>query len=147
MKLALRHFIGRRTVTQAYCDNAGEFIRACRDLGIVAEFSQPGVPQTNSKIERTNQDVLAMTRTALVAVGMPPPFWPYASRCVTFNDNVRYTSGISAWSLTHVHDCTANLLPFGVGVWYLPTPKRNTPSNYDGRARWGVFAGYVITSG
>ena len=123
VEVALRHFIGRRRIGQVYCDNAFEFTSACETLGIVVEHSQPGVPQTNAIIERKNGDVLAMTRTALVAAGLPPPFWPYASRCTLFNDNVRWVDGDSAWNRTHTHACQATLIPFGAGVWF-PPPRR-----------------------
>ena len=78
----LLRFTGRRTVGQAYADNSPEIKSACDDLRIPLENSLPGVPQTNSIAERTNQDVTGMTRTALVAAGIPACFWPYAAPAV-----------------------------------------------------------------
>lgn len=85
--IGLSHFIGWRAVGQAYADNSPEIRSACKDLRISFENSLPGVPQTNSIAERTNQDVLDMTRTALVHAGILACFWPCAAPTVRFNKN------------------------------------------------------------
>ena len=72
--LNIRHFIGRRTIAMVYSDGSGELKAACEQLSIVHELSQPGIPKTNAIAERQNSDVLAMTRTSLVAAGLPACF-------------------------------------------------------------------------
>ena len=69
---AIRHFKGDRKIERFYSDRPGEIERALRELEIVPEESQPGVPHNNAVAERLVQDVLDGTRTALVRVGLPP---------------------------------------------------------------------------
>ena len=47
VKARLREFLGPGKATTAYIDNHPSLIKACRDLGITVEFSQPGAPQTH----------------------------------------------------------------------------------------------------
>ena len=75
---AIRHFMGSRTIARFYSDRSGEIERALRDLHIVSDTSQPGVPQNNAVAERLVQDILEGTRAALLRAGLPPFFWAYA---------------------------------------------------------------------
>ena len=54
--------------------SSGEIERALRDLHIVSDTSQPGVPQNNAVVERLVQDILEGTRTALLRAGLPAMF-------------------------------------------------------------------------
>ena len=77
---ATSHVKGERTIDTLYSDRSGEIKRALRDLQIVPDQSQPGVPQNNAVSERLVQDVLEGARTALVRAGLPPCFWEFACR-------------------------------------------------------------------
>ena len=68
-------FMGDRMIERFYSDRSGEIERALRDLHIVSDTSQPGVPQNNAVAERLVQDILEGTRTALLRAGLPPCFW------------------------------------------------------------------------
>ena len=68
---AMLVFKGDRNIERLYSDRSGEIERALRELQIVPEQSQPGVPQTSAMAERLVQDVLEGTRTALVRAGLP----------------------------------------------------------------------------
>ena len=59
---------------RVYSDRSGEIDRALRDLRIVPDSSQPGVPQNNVVVERLVQDALEGTRTELLRAGLPPCF-------------------------------------------------------------------------
>ena len=130
-----------------YSDESGELKAACHQLSIVHELPQPGIPKTNAIAERQNSDVLAMTRSSLVAAGLPACFWPYAAPCVCFNDNMREGEYGSAWTLTHKKEFKGKLFAFGCGVWFKPSPTKYTPTKWDGRAMFGIFAGYKINPG
>ena len=54
-----------------YSDCSGEIRVACKNIGILHDKSQPGVPQTNALIERTNQLILTKTIVALLEAGLP----------------------------------------------------------------------------
>ena len=43
---AIKHFMGDRKIESFYSDRSGEMERALRDLHIVSDTSQPGIPQT-----------------------------------------------------------------------------------------------------
>ena len=44
---------------------------AARPMGIPWEHAQPGMPQTNSKVERASGNVIAGTRVQLSQAGLP----------------------------------------------------------------------------
>ena len=69
--MKLREFCGNQRIKSAYLDNHSSLIKACKDLRIVPDFSQPGVPQTNGLIESTNGDILSGSRAQLVEAGLP----------------------------------------------------------------------------
>ncbi|MFM7987884.1 MAG: hypothetical protein ACKPKO_52085, partial [Candidatus Fonsibacter sp.] len=74
-RMAIQHFKGNREIYRFYSDCSGEIERALRDLHIVSDTSQPGVPQNNAVAERLVQDVLEGTRIALLRAGLPPCYW------------------------------------------------------------------------
>ena len=63
---AIKHFKGKRKYEILYCYRSGEIERALRDLHIVSDTCQLGVPQNSAVAERLVQDVLEGTRTALL---------------------------------------------------------------------------------
>ena len=71
---AIKNVKGERTRERFYSGRSGEIHRALRDLHIVPDHSQPGVPQNISVAERLVQDVLEGTRTALARAGVRPSF-------------------------------------------------------------------------
>merc|ERR1712237_174388 len=145
---SLKDFAGMYGIDRVYSDNSLELIAACKELRWPRERSQSGVPQTNGIIERTNGVVLAMTRTALVAAGLPNHFWPYAVQCTCFNWNTGWTrKGPSPWMLCHGSEIEASRLPFGCLVYFLQSPtvgKKQVQPKWGPRAVAGVFAGYVV---
>ena len=125
-ELALGHFAGPYKLRLVYSDDSAEISWACRQRKWPHEVSQPGVPQNNGIIERTNGDILAMTRASLIHAGLPNFCWNYACQCVCFNDNCHYSEhGPSAWAKCHGKgEFPGEVLPFGCGVWFLPSPTR-----------------------
>ena len=84
---ALQRFIGDAHVKRIYSDNADERINAARFLGIPRETSQQGMPQTDGIIESAVQDMVACTRTLLVAAGLLVHVGSYAASCYMHSDN------------------------------------------------------------
>ena len=120
--MKLREFCGNQKIKSAYMDNYTSLIKACKELKIVADFSQPGMPQTNGLIESTNGDILSGTRAQLVEAGLPGCFWPLAARCYCHHDNVRLdAAGSSPWHRRHGAHWEARLVPFGCGVYFKPS--------------------------
>ena len=72
--IAIRTFVGTRPIHKLYADRSGEISRALKNLNIMPQCSQPGVPQTNAVAERANGDILAGTRSLLLAAGLPHYF-------------------------------------------------------------------------
>ena len=94
VSMKIKEFLGPDCITAVYMDNHPSLIKACKDLGITTEFSQPGVPQTNGLIESINGDILRGTRALLIEAGLPACFWPLAARCYcqlpSLKENVLY---------------------------------------------------------
>ena len=84
---ALRHFAGRRNIHISYSDNALELAASARSMGIEHHTSLHGEPKTNSIIERTNQIIVGGTTASLIAAGLPPCYWSYATQrfCANYN--------------------------------------------------------------
>ena len=56
----LKEFVGPWNVGVLCSDRSGEINLACRNMRILPFNSQPGMPQNNAVIERTNQDLLGV---------------------------------------------------------------------------------------
>ena len=88
----MKHFIGLRQAKVMYSDNSGEIKKASKDLQILPQTSQPGMPANNAVAERTNQDILGGVRTNLEQAGLPACFWPYAAEHYCVMDNTSHAS-------------------------------------------------------
>ena len=120
--MKLREFCGNQQIKSADIDNHTSLIKACSDLKIVTDFSQPGMPQTNGLIESTNGDILAGTRALLVEAGLPACFWPWAATCYCHHENTTLdAAGSSPWHRRHGTHWEARLIPFGCGVYVKPS--------------------------
>eukprot|EP00974_Lingulodinium_polyedra_P100418 9727094-Lingulodinium_polyedra.AAC.1 len=53
---ALHTMVGDDPVNLTCTDNWGAVIKACKARGLLVELSQPGMPRTNARAERCNQD-------------------------------------------------------------------------------------------
>eukprot|EP00975_Prorocentrum_lima_P065782 12905466-Prorocentrum_lima.AAC.1 len=49
-------------------------------MGVPHDHSIPGMPRSNSLVERANRTVLEGARCLLSQAGLPFRFWPYAVR-------------------------------------------------------------------
>ena len=117
-------------------------------LGTLWEASQPGVHQTNGRVERCNQDVLEGPRTLLVQAGLPSLFWPYATRCYCHLSNcVTGDDGASPWFRRHEPHLKGDQIPLGCGVFFLPASTKTVVSKADPRMVWGIFLGYRLAPG
>ena len=153
-EICIKDFIGipgdRKTKDLSmYSDNSGEIRIACKAIGILHDKSQPGIPQNNAVIERTNQQILTKTIVALLEAGLPPLYWTFAAPCVCVNLNTDFGGGESAYFLTHGVEFPYKRFPFGCKVLYKPSNTKS--SEVDGKwaapSSVGVFAGYVMHPG
>ena len=97
---AVKQFMGRRKIREAYSDDAPQFDKAMKALKIPMDTSLAGKTKHNSLAERTNQFVLVATTTCLLEAGIPPCFWMYAldvlAICSTLNPTMmRSALGVS----------------------------------------------------
>ena len=146
--MKLREFCGNQKIKAAYLDNHPSLVRACKELRIVPDFSQPGMPQTNGLIESTNGDILSGTRAQLVEAGLPGCFWPWAAQCYCHHENTKLdAAGSSPWYRRHGAHWSARLYPFGCGVYFKPSPTKYKLSKSDSTMQYGIFLGYRFASG
>ena len=95
---AVKQFMGRRKIREAYSDDAPQFDKAMKILKIPMDTSLAGKTKHNSLAERTNQFVLVATTTCLLEAGIPPCFWMYAIRCVSHLLNIEPNDDeVSSW--------------------------------------------------
>ncbi len=138
---------GDDTVKRVYSDNFGSLRKACHELGVMWEPSQPHMHETNAIIERASSDILAGLRTALVEAGHPACFWSYAGPCYCHHENITYNEelGASPWFLRHGSEFPGMAIPYGAGVYF--KPEKHVPPKAAPRMSYGVFLGYRLAPG
>ena len=138
--MKLRELCGNQRISAAYIDSHKSLIKACDDLKLVSDFSQPGVPHTHGLTERTNGDILAGTRALLVEAGLPGCFWPLAAKCYCHHEHVKLdASGSSPWYRRHGTHWDARLIPFGCGVYFKPSVTKYKLSKIDVPMQWQLL--------
>ena len=147
---AMKHYIGKRKVTNAYSDDAPQFESALKELRIPLDQSLPGHPQNNSLAERNNQFMMLTTSTCLLEAGLPPCFWPFAVECVSHLLNIeKLSDGSSAWLKLHKSEFPGMVIPLGAKVFFKPSDarERDQDHKFDPKSIPGIFAGYVMGTG
>ena len=138
----IQHLRGDQTFQRLYSDNHRSIRKACHLLSIMWEGSQPGMHQTNARIERCNGEILAGSRALLVAAGLPSAFWPFACPCYCHLDNTAMRDdGTTSWYRRHGTHFSGERIPFGCGVFFLPANTKYVASKADPRMQWVIFLG------
>ena len=147
---AVKQFMGRRKIREAYSDDAPQFDKAMKALKIPMDTSLAGKTKHNSLAERTNQFVLVATTTCLLEAGIPPCFWMYAIRCVSHLLNIEPNDDeVSSWCKLHGEEFKGKMIPFGALVYFKPSDARarEQQHKFDPMCIPGVFAGYSLGPG
>ena len=147
---AVKQFMGRRKIREAYSDDAPQFDKAMKALKIPMDTSLAGKTKHNSLAERTNQFVLVATTTCLLEAGIPPCFWMYAIRCVSHLLNIEPNDDeVSSWCKLHGEEFKGKMIPFGELVYFKPSNAhaREQQHKFDPMGIPGVFAGYSLGPG
>ena len=95
--VCMAHFIGNDKAKVLYADRAGEFNWVANKCGLTYVGSTPDIKGSNGKIERNNRYIEDMTRSVLIAAGLPPFFWEFAAQHAAMMSNLKmdYELGIS----------------------------------------------------
>ena len=147
---AVKQFMGRRKIREAYSDDAPQFDKAMKALKIPMDTSLAGKTKHTSLAERTNQFVLVATTTCLLEAGIPPCFWMYAIRCVSHLLNIEPNDDeVSSWCKLHGEEFKGKRIPFGALVYFKPSDARarEQQHKFDPMGIPGVFAGYSLGPG
>lgn len=86
--IALVDFLGTVIPKLMYAGYDGELRSTNRPIPAAWEGSTPGIPQTNSRIERTVQDTLDGCMVCLHQAGLPNCVWPYAIQAYRMHENL-----------------------------------------------------------
>ncbi len=142
----MKDFAHGKKIEVLYTDRAPVFDQVCKLEKILPEHSQPGVPQTNGIIERTNQDIVVGTRALLAQAGLPACVRVFAAPSYCLMDNItpRPNGDESPWKKKYGQEFEGLRLPFGCKVTLAPAPTKVVkPGRWDMPTRTGIFAGYV----
>ena len=125
MRTALLDFRGpdRNAIKQIWSDGAREFNKVCVELDIANPTSTPYEHTSNARAERSNQHILAGTRTILETSGLGVRLWPYACQHWCFSENTRAIEGDCSYRRRFGRWSKAKQIPFGALVDFLP-PER-----------------------
>ena len=146
--VAIQYMRGDDNVRRMYSDNWPAIKKACKHLRIMWERSQPGVHQTNARIERLNAEIQAGARTLLFEAGLPSCFWTFAMPCFCFLANLQPDeNGLSAWFKRHGVEFDGKEIPFGARVFFVPAPTKYERDKADVRLQCGLFFGYRLAPG
>ena len=86
-KSALQYIKGVETFVRVHADGSGEIDQACKEMEVLHTILPPGIPQKNSKAERSNRHVLEGARTLMENSGVPQRFWTYAVTYFCLSNN------------------------------------------------------------
>ncbi|CAM8918128.1 unnamed protein product [Rhodiola kirilowii] len=122
-----------------------QFISLCRTAGIDHNFSAPRTPQQNGVVERKNRTLEDMSRTMLIASGVPKGFWAevvHAASYILNRASLRFLIGKTPYELLRGRKPNiAHLKVFGCRCYVHNNGKENL-GKFDPRSDEGVFVGY-----
>ena len=145
---ALNNIKGKDIFASIYSDNWEALKKAVRGIRATWEGSLPGVHKSNAIIERCNQDILYGARVCLGQAGLPGCFWTYAAPYYCHIENIlEDPDGNSAWKARHGSGFTGRAIPFGCGVFFLPSPTHYTNHKTLPAMSYGIFLGYRLAPG
>ncbi|CAM8951647.1 unnamed protein product [Rhodiola kirilowii] len=139
-----------RKLTSIRTDNRTEFrnvqfLSLCRDKGIDHNFSAPRTPQQNGVVERKNRTLEDMSRTMLIASGVPRGFWAEAvhAACHILNRaSLQAMIGKTPYELLRGRKPNiSHLKVFGCKC-YVHNNGKESLGKFDARSDEGVFVGY-----
>ncbi|CAM8944616.1 unnamed protein product [Rhodiola kirilowii] len=139
-----------RKLTSIRTDNGTEFRNAqflslCRDKGIDHNFSAPRTPQQNGVVERKNRTLEDMSRTMLIASGVPKIFWAeavHAASHILNRASLRSMIGKTPYELLRGRKPKiSHLKVFGCKC-YVHNNGKESLGKFDARSDEGVFVGY-----
>ncbi|CAM8903741.1 unnamed protein product [Rhodiola kirilowii] len=139
-----------RRLTSIRTDNGTEFrnvqfLSLCRVKGIDHNFSAPWTPQQNGVVERKNRTLEDMSRTMLIASGVPKSFWAeavYAACHILNRASLRSMIGKTPYELLRGRKPNiAHLKVFGC-KYYVQNNGKESLGKFDARSDQGVFVGY-----
>ena len=99
---------GRKKITQAYSNDAPEFINACSELK----------KQNNSLAERANQCIVDQATACLAHAGRSARYWAHATTTLCHLMNIEEIDGSSAWFCLRGERFRGEKIPSGALVGF-----------------------------
>ena len=143
---ALNEFKGDERIGIVYCDDYSSYRKAIRKISAAAEHSIPSIHHNNAIIEAVNLDIARGVRVILCQAGLPGCFWTYAAPHYCHIENITQDEeGNSPWFTRYQEPFAGKAIPFGCGVYFLPTKYSNSKAVPS--MSYGIFLGYRLAPG
>lgn len=140
------------------CDNAGEHMQKLKDLcrveGIELEYTAPGSPRQNGRVEKKINLIWQRALTSMVHARltkeMQAKLWAEAVNCSAFQENIilkshRSKPALEAWTGKSVRPWFNKMVQFG-RIGYI-AKKNKIKSKMKEKGYIGIMVGYAANSG
>ena len=145
---SLKHFKGESYVELLYTDDAPQYRRCSKMLGIPWDHSEPGQPRNNAIAEALGGSKQDAIRACSVTGGLPGCFWPFVGTAVTVLRNARkHEDGVSAHFERFGREFDGRCIAPGAMVWFRPAITKYKVAKTMPRLQPGVFLGYEQQQG
>ena len=145
---AIRHFKGTSFVDLLFSDDAKQFRRSTKLLGVPWEHAQPGQPKSNGIAEALVGSLNDAIRACCVTAGLPSCFWPFVGVTVAILRNAwRHEDGTSAHAERFAVEFAGRCITPGALVWFRPSVTKVKMAKMMPRLQPGIFLGYELTQG
>ena len=149
---AFQRFLGpQQTCEHVYTDNAKEYIKALKQLGLSQDTCTPHRSETNGIAESCVRKVKQGTSCCLIQSGLASEWWRESSRCFCFLSVAvdKFHDGFTAYHRRFGHPFDGPIYPFGCKVHYHPISDKDKARLHQFGAKTlpGIFVGYNQRAG
>jgi hypothetical protein len=148
---AFRRFLGPNVKAKyVYTDNASEFEKSLKKMGILHDPSSPYRSETNGVAERAVRKIKEGTGCTRIQAGLSVKWWGLAMKCFCFLRNIvdALQDGKTPWERRFGAPFDGPIWPCGAYVKYKPySPTDKARLEFGDKLLPGIFVGYEQRAG